>query len=246
MPSVVLHASGVAYNDELFQTDNTTGDNPTIVGGNLDDASDATYIQVEHTPTSSSYGAATLDVWSSAPASYTVTHAIARYRYSTEYDDDSFTTWYPAFTLAAATYADPDPIFPDPFLTLDPVILAWPDDITDINDVESLLDQDAVDWNGNGVQLSDLGQMAEDGAAVHFYIASVAGTQSTLRLYEMELEIFYTEDEPPEGAISTIDSSRGGVVFIPMPPGTYTVVGRTVNDNDDVSIETSGISVTVV
>lgn len=63
-------------------------------------------------------------------------------------------------------------------------------------------------------------------------------------IYEARIRLTFAEDDP-ESTYSTIDSSRGGSVFIPLPAGSYTVVARTVNNNDDVSEETTGISVTV-
>lgn len=45
--------------------------------------------------------------------------------------------------------------------------------------------------------------------------------------------------------ISTIDTKRGGRVFIPMEPGDYNVYAATVNQTDDMSESTAPISVTV-
>lgn len=51
--------------------------------------------------------------------------------------------------------------------------------------------------------------------------------------------------EGPGAARSTIDSKRGGVVFVPLPPGEYTVDAVTVSDRDALSEPSDPITVTV-
>lgn len=66
-----------------------------------------------------------------------------------------------------------------------------------------------------------------------------------LTVYEARLVFSFGEGGGGGGALSTIDSERGGVVFIPMPPGDYEVSATTVNQQGTRSDATTPLSVTV-
>lgn len=127
----------------------------------------------------------------------------------------------------------------------------WLDDSIFVGPVDVLVTDTSATWYSTALDLDDIPTDEWFDGSHTMWIRAEQPDYGTLAaiaeatIYEARIRLTFDEGNTAEAARSTIDSKRGGVVFVPAEPGDYIVDAVTVNDRDTLSEASTPISVTV-
>ena len=197
MTLVSLAAAGLPYNDEMFQINGTGALDPVITGGGSQvDGSDATYVKVQHTTTSTSYAAVDLQTFE-LPVGSTIESIVVtlRVRGNSNHSSPSSTyVLHADITGIGATYDVPGPIYPNLYGAVE---IPMTDTFVDAGHT---IDQVEITFNAMpGIStMYDLAELFAGGASLHFWVSTPSGFTSYADIAAASAAIEYTEPVSPQ------------------------------------------------
>jgi hypothetical protein len=181
------------YNDEMFQVGHTGALDPVITGsGLLGDGSDATYVKVQHT-TSTSYAAADLTGFT-LPADATVQNIVVtvRVRGNSNHPTPSASYRLHAdLTKHGAVFGAPTPMYFNGWGAVNPGQVPMNDTFTNLTYTINQADVTAQAAPGF-TTLRQVADLLATGATVHFWVSTPSGYTSYADIAEYGVTVNYT------------------------------------------------------